>query len=112
MCVKLLFDQNISYKVIAHISDIFPNSSHVARVSLESASDFEVWNYAKHNGYVLVSKDSDFNDLATLYGAPPFVIWIRSGNVKVQEIVNVLRKHESTIKKVIQTNKESIIEII
>jgi len=35
---------------------------------------------AKVNDYIIVTRDSDFHELGTLYGAPPKVIWLKTGN--------------------------------
>jgi uncharacterized protein (DUF433 family)/predicted nuclease of predicted toxin-antitoxin system len=79
--VKLLFDKNLPPpKLVAILSKENPDSKHVARVGLGSESDDEVWEYAKDNGFILVSKGSDFCDKSTLYGHPPKVIWIRRSN--------------------------------
>ena len=33
---------------------------------------------------MLVSKDSDFNDLAFIHGPPPKIIWLRVGNASTE----------------------------
>ena len=88
---KLLFDNNISHRVIARISDIFPNANHVMLESLDESTDREVWRFARQNGYTIVTKYSDFNDLAIYHGSPPKVIWIKIGNCKVAQIAKILR---------------------
>jgi len=65
---KLLFDNNISHRVVSKITDIFPNSSHVMLKSLDESTDLEVWRHARKNGYTIVTKDSDFNELAISRG--------------------------------------------
>ena len=77
--MKLLFDQNISFKICRSLADLFPDSNHVRLVELASASD-RVVEYAKANGFTLVSLDSDFAEMAALLGSPPTVIWLRCGN--------------------------------
>jgi len=59
--VKLLFDQNLSFRLVSNLSDWFPGSVHVKEVGLASASDTKIWNYAKQHGFVIVSKDTDFH---------------------------------------------------
>ena len=58
--MKLLFDENLSPKMVAALVDVFPDSAHVDRIGLGGGSDDDVWHYAKDNGFMLVSKDSDF----------------------------------------------------
>lgn len=84
--MKLLFDENLSPKMVAALVDVFPCSAHVDRVGLGGESDDTVWNYAKENGFMLVSKDSDFYDKSMLYGHPPKVIWIKRGNCTNRQI--------------------------
>ncbi len=96
--MKLLFDQNISYKLIKALRDIFPGADHVYLLGLASASDQEIWEYAKKNDYVIVTQDSDFYERSLIYGFPPKVIWLRSGNVSSGHIERLLRKHAQSIK--------------
>jgi predicted nuclease of predicted toxin-antitoxin system len=72
--VKLLFDQNLSRHLVFMVAEEFPESSHVVLVGLDTATDRLVWEYAKANGYVIVSKDSDFGQFAFLYGPPDRVV--------------------------------------
>ena len=108
---KLLFDNNISHRVLARISDIFPNSTHVMPENLDKASDAEVWEFAKKQNYTIVTKDSDFNDLVILKDIPPKVIWLKIGNCRVVEIENILRENEKAIKLFLNTKDSAILEI-
>lgn len=56
----LLFDQNISPRLVEHLSDLYPNSVHVSMVDMGNALDIEVWQYAYDNDYIIVTKDADF----------------------------------------------------
>lgn len=64
---------------------------------MESAPDQEIWNRARDSGFVIVSKDNDFQQMSFLFGAPPKVIWIRRGNCSVKESEEVLRLNASCI---------------
>ena len=75
--MKLLFDQNLSPRLPAGLADVFLGSTHVALVGLGSADDSAVWEYARAHGYVVVSKDADFNELSIVRGSPPKVVWVR-----------------------------------
>ncbi len=111
MCIKLLFDQNLSYRLVSRLQDFYPNSVHVEALGLDKASDINIWKYAKENGYTLVSKDSDFNDICTLYDFPPHIIWLRLGNSRVSITQEALVKHKDEICSIIEENKTGIIEI-
>ena len=108
---KLLFDNNISHRVIARISDIFPNANHVMLESLDEVSDNKVWMFARNNNYTIVTKDSDFNDIAIHRGTPPKIIWIKIGNCKIAEIENILRVNEIAIKAFLDEPSGAILEV-
>ena len=89
--MKLLFDQNLSHKLVRLLADLFPDSVHVRDVGLKTAGDPLVWEYAKDNDLLIVSKDSDFHQRSFLYGYPPKVVWVRLGNCKTADVERVLR---------------------
>ena len=95
--MKLLFDHNLSPRLVDHLVDIYPDASHVSLVDLESASDVQVWTYARTNDYIIVTKDSDFNDLSVLYGFPPKILWLRLGNCTTRQIGGLLRTNLQVI---------------
>lgn len=72
--MKLLLDANISRRLIPRISEAFPDSSHVASLGLGNVTDSEIWSYALGQGFVIVSKDEDFDQRALVSGPPPKVI--------------------------------------
>jgi predicted nuclease of predicted toxin-antitoxin system len=95
--VKLLFDENLSPKLVVRLADLFPNSVHVREVGLEAANDPAVWDYARENHLVIVSKDADMHQRSFLFGAPPKVVWVRLGNCSTTDVENLLRQHVNAI---------------
>ena len=95
--MKLLFDQNISRVLVDVVGDIFPCSTHVALVGLDTASDREVWDFAEQNGFAIVSKDADFHHLGFLLGAPPKTVWLRLGNCTTTQIRECLLRNRFII---------------
>jgi predicted nuclease of predicted toxin-antitoxin system len=95
--MKLLFDQNLSFKLCDRLSDLFPGSSQVRLVGLDRADDHAIWNFAKTNGFNIVSQDADFADMAALFGPPPKVVWLRCGNQTSEFIEKLFRDHAEAI---------------
>ncbi len=95
--MKLLFDENLSPKLTSRLSDLFPNSLHVRDVGMKATIDPIVWDYAKDNNLMIVSKDSDMHDLSLVLGNPPKVIWLRLGNCSTLQVENILRREFNTI---------------
>jgi predicted nuclease of predicted toxin-antitoxin system len=96
--VKLLFDQNLSHSLVVRLADLFPESVHVRQVGLEAAADHIVWEYAKTNSLIIVSKDADMHQRSFLFGAPPKIVWVRLGNCSTTDVENLLRRHVETLK--------------
>jgi len=95
--MKLLFDENLSFKLCEQVADLFPGSSQVRLLGLTEAADRAIWNYAGSNGFVLISLDVDFADRAILLGPPPKVIWLRCGNQPTSTIEKLLCDHIEAI---------------
>lgn len=96
--MKLLFDQNISFRILSKISNFFPEAKQVRELGIENFSDLEIWKFAKDNNYTIVTFDADFYDLANLKGHPPKIIWLRFGNTKTDFLAEVLNSRNSIIK--------------
>lgn len=95
--MKLLFDENLSFKLCERLAGMYPGSSQVRLLGLAEADDRTVWNYARDEGFILVSLDADFADRAALLGPPPKVIWLRRGNQPTEVIEKLLRDHSEVI---------------
>ncbi len=95
--MKLLFDQNLSPHLVDALTDLYPGSAHVRDVGLARADDREVWEHAKTQGFVVVSKDSNFHQLAFLHGPPPKAVWLRLGNCTTEDIEQVLRARHADV---------------
>ncbi len=110
--MKLLFDQNISPKIVKQLELDFPDSTHVRHVGLEDASDLAIFNYAKTHGYAIVTFDSDFVDLNVVKGIPPKIIWLKTGNLTTKSISELLRNNILFIRSFLLSEEEEILEII
>ncbi len=95
--MKLLFDQNLSPRLVAQLADLFPESSHVRPLGLGRASDREVWEYARQHGFAITGKDVDPSELSPLLGFPPRYVWIRTGNCSTDVVERVLREHHEAL---------------
>lgn len=109
--MKLLLDQNLSYRLLTSLKEIFAGITHIKELSVEKASDEDIWKYAKENGYVIVTKDSDFNDLAVLRGFPPKIIWIQKGNCSTDSILRLLTENHQLIIEFVEDRQNSILMI-
>jgi predicted nuclease of predicted toxin-antitoxin system len=97
--VKLLFDENLSFRLAPALQDLYPGSGHVRDVGLEGVEDGRIWTHAAANGFLLTSKDTDFYERSLVHGAPPKVVWLRIGNCTVAETLTLLRSRYVVIRR-------------
>ena len=109
--MKLLFDHNPSHKLCPRLTDLFPDSTQTCLLGFETASDQVIWEYAKVNGFEVVTLDKDFADLALMRGAPPKTIWLRCGNSTVERIERLLRLNFAEIERFEANPNASVLEI-
>jgi predicted nuclease of predicted toxin-antitoxin system len=95
--MKPLLDENLSPRLPEMLTDLYPGSLRVRECGLEHAPDYQVWEYARANGFAIVSKDSDFEQRSVLQGHPPKIIWIRLGNCSTRATEDLLRKYSPLI---------------
>ncbi|MGM0566708.1 MAG: DUF5615 family PIN-like protein [Bacteroidota bacterium] len=106
--MRLLFDQNISFRLVNKLSEVFPDTKQVRQLGLENATDLEIWSYAKKYDFTIVTFDSDFCDISNLKGFPPKIIWLRFGNTTTDKLAEILSIKAESIKAFINSpeNKE------
>lgn len=95
--MRLLLDQNLSPRLVPALLGLYPASTHVRELGLQTADDDTVWRYAAEHGFAIVSKDADFHERSFLLGHPSKVIWIRRGNCSTDEVADLLRNHHGDI---------------
>jgi predicted nuclease of predicted toxin-antitoxin system len=109
--MKLLFDHNLSHKLIRRLADIFPDSTQARMLNFSTSDDSTIWQHAKENGFVVVTLDKDFADLALQRGTPPKIIWLRCGNSTVAEVERLLRANFADINKFESHPAADVLEI-
>lgn len=95
--MKLLFDQNLSPNLVTYLADLFPDSRHVSQFRLDRSQDRDVFDFARREAFIIVTKDADFGELGVFLGFPPNVVWIRRGNCSTSTIEQILRHNYDEI---------------
>ena len=109
--MKLLLDQNLSFRLLEKLEPVYPGSTQVKLVDLERADDLAIWNYAKDNGFTIVTKDSDFHEFSLIYGTPPKTIWLKCGNKPKWYVLGLLLNNQDDIKAFHTSTEVSCLEI-
>lgn len=104
--MKLLFDANLSPKLVMRLAELFPGSTHVFETGLaRHATDETIWDYARANGLSIVTADSDFIDLAKSRGAPPKVVRLENCNYRTSRVEDLLRRNAVRLTEFEQTEQ-------
>jgi predicted nuclease of predicted toxin-antitoxin system len=83
----------------------------VREVGLKTADDPLVWEYAKDNGLMIVSKDSDMHQRSFVFGQPPKVVWVRLGNCSTSDVEKLLRDNFAVIKAFYEDDYASFLSL-
>lgn len=97
--MRLLFDQNLSPKLVDLLADLFPGSRHVQTEKLDCTDDDQIWEHARTHGFTIVSKDVDYSNMSVLRGSPPKVIWLLLGNCTTLEVESAFRSRFTEIER-------------
>jgi len=95
----LLLDHNISPKLARKLEHEFGKVAHVAMIGMADGCDTRIWEYAKANGYSIVTKDKDFYQRSTIIGHPPKIIHLTLGNCSVADIAEAILDRSGHIKE-------------
>ncbi len=107
--MKLLFDENVSARLVRILALEFPESSSVTAVGLGGATDTVIWDHAAVHGYTIVTKDDDFRSMSLVRGAPPKVICLRVGNASTDRIAAVLRSALSVCEDLVSNPEATLL---
>jgi predicted nuclease of predicted toxin-antitoxin system len=108
--MKLLLDENVSYRILNSLSSVFPGSVHVSKED-SIKSDIEIFQYAKRNDFTILTFDEDFYDLQLIKGFPPKIIWLRVGNINNLSLLNKIISKKTEIEAFELNSEAGILEV-
>jgi predicted nuclease of predicted toxin-antitoxin system len=88
--MRLLLDQNISFRVIKKLKEVFTDVQSVRENGLENSEDIQIWEYARQNGFTIITFDEDFYNIQLLKGFPPKIIWFKTGNLNKNQFTEFM----------------------
>lgn len=110
--MKILIDANLSWRLVNLLNATFPEILHVERTGLPiPADDVHIWNWAKVNGYIIVTNDEDFLNYSIQKGFPPKVVLLHVGNQSTNNVAGILTKHAAEIALLCSDSNSGILEI-
>lgn len=107
--MKLLFDENLSARLVELLAEEFPGSAHVEQALGRGRTDAEVWQHAIAQNFAIVSKDNDFRQQAFVSAPPPKVIWLDVGNAGTEQIAELPRLHRRHVGRFGSGGDESLL---
>ncbi len=109
--MKLLLDENLSRRLVPFLQHDYPGSSQVVLLGMESATDRDVWQVARDQDFVVVTRDADFEELSLVWGQPPKVIWLKARNQSRAATLKILLDNRATIEEALIDQGRACIEI-
>ena len=107
----LLLDENLSPRLIARIAPDFPECLHVIHAELDNSPDTDLWSYARTNSLAIVTKDKDFLSMLSLYGSPPKIIHLTTGNTRVAVIENLFKDNKQRIYDFLANEEQELLAL-
>ena len=98
MSARLLFDENLAQRLVLELATEYPGSTHVLRELGPRPTDEAIWEFARGQQLVIVTKDEDFQRFSVWRGFPPKVVWIRLGNASTATVAALLRHHVEQVR--------------
>jgi predicted nuclease of predicted toxin-antitoxin system len=104
-------DAHLSPAISTWITSTLSISALALRdVGLRDAEDTEIFEEAKSQDIILMTKDSDFVDLINRFGQPPQIILLTCGNTSNDRLKQILQSNLSEALKLLASG-EPIVEI-
>jgi len=110
--MKLLLDANLSWRLISPLKTAFGECVHINNMSLSHpAKDFEIWQFAKEQGYTIITQDSDFLNYLETKGYPPKLVLVKAGNINTEQMKKILLQAKQSIIELLNNDEYGLLEI-
>lgn len=110
--MKLLLDENLSRRLVPFLQHDYPGSDQVVLLGMASASDKEVWQKARDECYVIVTRDADFQELSLVWGQPPKVVRLKTLNQSRAATLKVLIENKDAITQALVQDDLASVDIL
>jgi predicted nuclease of predicted toxin-antitoxin system len=106
-----LIDQNLSPSLVWRLKNHFEGLKHVRDLGFSSASDLDIWEFAKNKSLSILTKDNDFRQLLGYKGFPPKIIQLEMGNCSTREVIQRMIEEKSAINEFLLSDRFGLLEI-
>jgi predicted nuclease of predicted toxin-antitoxin system len=88
--LRFLIDTNLPRRLTAWLASRGHQCTHVLDLGLGHGSDNELWTHCLAGDAIIVSKDEDFANWVHAGRPGPSVLWLRTGNGTVRDLIQCL----------------------
>jgi predicted nuclease of predicted toxin-antitoxin system len=108
--LKFIIDTQSPPALAASLNKKGIDATHVISYPMgEFTSDKEIIDIASKEERVIITKDSDFFDYYLLKGFPPAILWLRIGNIKNKDLIEIIDKQLNLIQSLFIENRERLL---
>jgi len=70
---------------------------------MSGTDDSQIWEFARENEFVVLTKYKDFCHCSVVIGTPPKIVWINRGNCRNKELTTLIETRIEEIKKFVKS---------
>ena len=105
-------DADLSYRLVRRLAGLPVNVLLVSRTGLPMpADDRQIWEWAKANGYPVITIDEDFYRFGGVLGFPPKVVMLRTGNQSPRFLAALLTQPVAELQALIDSPENELLEL-
>lgn len=98
---RFLVDVNLPYYF-----SLWNDDAYIHQLDIDDTwTDQQIWEYAREENLVIVTKDTDFYNSILISDPPPKVIHLKIGNMRLKEMHEFLNRIWSEVLELIETCK-------
>lgn len=110
--MKILLDENVSWRIIKFIENCFDEVKHISSISTNRLSDKDIWDYAKINSFTILTYDADFRNFVSYYNYPPKVVWLSTCNISKAKLAELIKNNIDSINEFGNNDDFGILELL
>jgi predicted nuclease of predicted toxin-antitoxin system len=110
--MKIVIDQNISFRIVPHINHLFTEVGHVRTLGWTDAPDIIIFRNAKQQGFdAILTLDEDFDNIILENIPPPKILWLRIRNCSTLHLAEIIENKIEIINNFLNDDELYCLEI-
>lgn len=110
--MKIVIDQNISFRIIPHITHLFSEVAHVRSLGWTDFPNILIFRNAKQQEFdTILTLDEDFENIILENSPPPKILWLRVRNCSTIHLAEIIINKIEIINEFLNDKELDCLEI-